>query len=258
MSCSPHSLNMSSPCVLTDSNGDAFHITKNYVRYGNRILDACFIATVTVKKHKLLFNNFKQNTTMPVLTVPFKKESDARHALNKCQEFYESASCNPYYGEDDDSNEVFLMDAYGGVMHVAPKFLRYRNRIINTSDVRTAHVKGRRVLINHFKSNMNVPTMCVHFADKNDAENALNHIESVLWNVPLYEKPKPDPIDENENENDDENEVKEGGAVSRAMELLDKPADPFFLTFVTVATGFLFSLTLLRMLVGREVSHDEL
>ena len=244
---------MSSPCVLTDTNGDAFHITKNYVRYGNRILDASFIATVTVKKHKLLFNNFKQNTTMPVLTVPFKKESDARHALNVCQEFYESASCNPYYGADDDFNEVFLADAYGGVMHVAPTFLRYRNRIISTSDVQTAHVKGRRVLINHFKGNLNVPTMCVHFADKNVAEHALNQIESVLWNVPLDNFAKPDPIVEDEDEEDQKT-----GAVSRAMELLDKPADPAFLTFVTVATGFLFAITLLRMLVGRDTLHDEL
>jgi hypothetical protein len=241
---------MSSPCVLTDTNGDAFHITQNYVRYGNRILDASFIATITVKKHKLLFNNFKQNTSMPVLTVPFKKDSDARHALNKCQEFYESASCNPYYGADDEFNEVFLADAYGGVMHVAPQFLKYRNRIVSSSDVQTAHVKGRRVLINHFKSNMNVPTMCVHFADKTAAELALNHIQSILWNVPLDDLAKPDPIVEDE-------EDEKTGPVSRAMEILEKPADPAFLTFVTVATGFLFAITVLRMLVGRENPHDE-
>jgi hypothetical protein len=238
---------MSSPCVLYDSNGDAFHITKNYVRYGNRILDASFIATITVKKHKLLFNNFKQNTTMPVLTVPFKKESDARQALNKCQEFYESASCNPYYGENDEFCEVFLVDAYGGVMHVAPQFLKYRNRIVSTSDVRTAHVKGRRILINHFKSNLNVPTMCVHFADKNAAEHAINCIESILWNVPLDERPEP--------VMDDEVVVE---STSKTMELLNKPADPAFLMFLTVGTAFLFSLTFLRLLVGgNEMSYND-
>lgn len=241
----PHSLNMSSSSILYDSNGDEFHLTKNYIRYANRILDASFIATITVKKHKLLFNNFKQNTTLPVLTVPFKKESDARCALNKCLEYYELSSSS-YYGEDDEYSEVFLVDAYGGVMHVAPQFLKYRDRIISSSDVRTVHVKGRRVLINHFKSNMNVPTMCVHFADKNAATHALNCIQSILWNVPSDDSVQEAVPEIEDKHNDNEN----GGPVSRALEALHEPADPAFLMFMTVGTGLLFALGFLRLLVG--------
>lgn len=242
---------MSTPYVLYDSNGDEFHLHQNYIRYGNRILDASFIATVTVKKHKLLFNNFKQNTSLPVLTVPFKKETDARQALNICVDSYRLSRSNGYYDTNDEADEVFLMDAFGGSLQVTPDFLKYRDRIISTSDVRTVHVKGRRVLLNHFKSNMNVPTMCVHFADKDSAARALNTIHSILWNV-----------EEEDNvskaSGGEEEEEEEQGRVERALALLHKPADPAFLTFMFVGTSALLFLTFMRMLVHPDDSYEEL
>lgn len=231
---------MSTSHVLHDSNGDEFHLNQNYIRYGNRILDASFIATISVKKHKLLFNNFKQNTTLPVLNVPFKKESDARHALNLCLDFYEVASGNPYYGETDQRNEVFLADAFGGVMHVTPDFLKYRDRVLSSSDVRCVNVKGRRILVNHFKGNLGVPTMCVHFADKTAAARALNSIQSILWNIPQ----------ECEDLDEDVTPDTEVGQVGKAMELLEKPADPAFLTFMVVSASFMLALTFLRAILG--------
>ena len=237
---------MTSPCILYDTNGDEFHLSQNYVRYGNRILDASFIATITVKKQKLLFNNFKQNTTLPVFTVPFKKDSDARHAMNKCLEFYDLTKSNPFYREEDDWAEVFLVDAYGGVLHVNPDFLKYRDRVLSTSDVRTVHVKGRRVLVNHFKGNMSVPTMCVHFADKNAAAYALNCIHSVVWNVMM----------DDDSEALSEDEVVNEGVV---MKLLDKPADPIFLKFMAVGTALLLFLSVMQVFVKASSSpYDEL
>lgn len=260
-------IQMSSPCILYDTNGDEFHLNQNYIRYGNRILDASFIATISVKKQRLLFNSFKQNTTLPVFSVPFKKESDARQAMNKCMDLYELTHSNPFYREEDDWVEVFLVDAYGGVMHVNPDFLKYRDRVLNTSDVRTVHLKGRRVLVNHFKGNMNVPTMCVHFADKDAAANALNCIQSVVWNVETGIVAEALPEDENENENENVVEELENfehylgleGRMSRAMKLLDKPADPIFLKFMAIGTFVLLFLSFMKFQVGSgNSSYDEL
>jgi hypothetical protein len=90
----------------------------------------------------------------------------------------------------------------------------------------------------------------VHFADKNAAEHAINCIESILWNVPLDERPEPVP------EMEDDEVVVE--STSKTMELLNKPADPAFLMFLTVGTAFLFSLTFLRLLVGgNEMSYND-
>lgn len=247
---------MSSPCILYDTNGDEFHLSQNYVRYGNRILDASFIATITVKKQKLLFNNFKQNTTLPVFTVPFKKDSDARHAMNKCLEFYDLTKSNPFYREEDDWAEVFLVDAYGGVMHVNPDFLKYRERVLSTSDVRTVHVKGRRVLVNHFKGNMSVPTMCVHFADKNAASYALNCIHSVVWNVTMDDDSEVLPED-TEEVVDYEEDLGLEGRMSRAMKILDKPADPLFLKFVAFSTAVLLFLNVMKLLVSSSNSYND-
>jgi len=241
---------MSSPHVLYDSNGDEFHLAQNYVRYGNRIIDASFIATITVKKHKLLFNNFKQNTMYPVLSVPFKKETDARHAMNKCLEFYDLSHSNPFYSESDRRNEVHLVDAYGGVMHVTPDFLKYRDRVLNTSDVRTLHLKGRRVLVNHFKGNTCVPTMCVHFAEKTLAVDALNTIQGILWNLPVSQED----VIEVEEEDDSEVLCDENSTLS----ILHGSPDPVFLTFLTVGTSILLILSVLRVLLIPGYVHDEL
>lgn len=243
-----HSINMSLSYVLHDTNGDEFHLTQKYVRYGNRILDASFIATVSVKKHKLLFNNFKQNTTLPVLTVPFKKETDARHAMNLCIEFCDLTVSNPFYAADDERHEVFLVDAYGGTLFVSPEYLKYRDRLMSANDVRTVNVKGRRVLINHYKGNMNLPTMCVHFADKNAAEHALNTIESILWNttspdaeVSVEKYVEHEPI-----------------ADANSVDVLNKPVDPAFLYFMFFSTGLLIFLQILRVFLGYGDANDEL
>ena len=163
---------------------------------------------------------------------------------------------NPFYADDDRRNEVHLVDAYGGVMHVSPDFLKYRDRIINTSDVRTLHMKGRRVLVNHFKSNMSVPTMCVHFAEKTLAVQALNTIQSILWNLPSEDIPSVEgiPFVDDEEEEEDE-EVQNDNSIMRVIE---KPADPSFLAFMAIGTSVLLILNVLRMMLGSGDPHDEL
>ena len=236
---------MSSPYVLYDNNGDEFHLNKNYVRYGNRILDASFIASITVKKHKLLFNNFKQNTSLPTMCIPFKKDTDARHALNKCLEYYDVCSSNGLYEENDERTEVFLVDAYGGVMHVHPDYLKYRDRVLSVGNVQTLQVKGRRVLVNHFKGNMSVPTMCVHFADKDAAAHALNMIHSVLWNIPLEDAALCESVDADEE-------------LEGIPQCMTSSADPVFLKFMILGTSLLFALMLVRAFVGPDGLNDEL
>lgn len=251
---------MSSSVVLYSSTGEAVTLSPHYIRYGNRILDASFIASITVKKNRILFNNFKENTTLPSFGISFKKESDARQALNKCCEFYELSGSNPYYDEDNEYVEVFLPDAYGGIFTVTPDLLKYRDRVIGTEEVRTVQVKGRRVLVNRFKGNHIAPTMCVHFSDKNAAQHALNTIHAVLWNAtPADEESsqdvKPDVVLE------DDLEEENTTVMSRAIKELEKPTDPAFLTFMTISTVVMMVLVLTRLSVGYRSdghSYDEL
>lgn len=242
---------MSAPTVLYSSTGEAVYLSPNYIRYGNRIMDASFVATVTVKKNRILFNAFKENTTLPTFAIPFKKESDARHALNKCCEFYEINTSNPNYDEDDDIVEVYLPDAYGGIFTVTPDYLKYRDRVIGTEEVRTVQVKGKRVVINRFKGNHIAPTMCVHFVDKNASQHALNTIHSVLWNINASaledtedtEDVKPDVI------LDEVEELNHSTRMSEAIKQMEQPADPLFLSFLTVGTLLMFALSVLQYIV---------
>jgi len=256
---------MSTSVVLHSSTGEAVTLSPHYIRYGNRIMDASYVATVTVKKNRILINNFKENTTLPAFTITFKKESDARHALNKCCEFYELHSSNPHYDEDDDYTEVFLPDAYGGIFTVTPDLLKYRDRVIGTEEVRTVQVKGRRVLINRFKGNHIAPTMCVHFTDKNAAQHALDTIHAVLWNVsPSHpnetsEEVEPDVVlDDDDNDAED---IEKSTIMSRAIDELEKPADPAFLAFMAISTIVMASLFVLRLSLGTKSNgyhYDEL
>ena len=241
--------------TLTDSNGSALYLNQRFVRFENRIFDASSITTIRVKKNQVLFNSFKQNTTLPTLTVTFKNDAEALEVLNRCMDLYRANSGNDYYSEDDERNEYYLPDAYGGNMLVNPEYLGYRNRIVSASDVKTVSVKGRRVLINNFKGNVGSPTMCVHFADKDTAMNAMNRINSVLWNVRVVtvceedcpcEKAEPVDADIDLNEQ---------------IGLLMKPADPIFLRFFVVMTGILLTLQVIRGILhisGSGSHYDEL
>jgi hypothetical protein len=117
-------------------------------------------------------------------------------------------------------------------------------------------MKGRRVLVNHFKSNMSVPTMCVHFAEKTLAVQALNTIQSILWNLPSEDIPSVEgiPFVDDEEEEEDE-EVQNDNSIMRVIE---KPADPSFLAFMAIGTSVLLILNVLRMMLGSGDPHDEL
>jgi hypothetical protein len=244
--------------ILPSTTGDQLVLTPNYIRYGNRVMDSSYIASVTVKKNRILFNNFKQNTSLPTLTVSFKNESLARHALNKCCEYFELCSSNPYYGSDDDIHEVFLPDAYGGMFAVNPEYLKYRDRVVGANEVRTVQQKGRRVLVNRYKNNHEAPTMCVHFADKNSAKHALDTIHSILWNISPTETQE-ESVEDVEPDVVLEDETTENSTLmSRSMAELEKPIDPVFLSFMTITTFILFILSILRFSTEKGRGYDEL
>ncbi len=246
---------MSSSIVLHTSTGEAVTLSPHFIRYGNRIIDASYVASIAVKKNRILFNNFKENTTLPTFTITFKKESEARHALNKCCEFYELSGSNPHYDEDDDYVEVFLPDAYGGIFTVTPDYMKYRDRVIGTEEVRTVQVKGRRVLINRFKGNHIAPTMCVHFVDKNAAHHALDTIHAILWNTsPPTAEEQPEDV-EADVVLEDDSEGKDTTVMTRAMKNLETSADPAFLTFMTISTAVMLFLAIVRLSMGR-ATHD--
>ncbi len=253
-SLSPPTSNMSSAYVFNDSKGESVVLAPHFLRYGNRILDASYISLVTVKKNRLLFNSFKQNTTLPTFSIPFKTEGDASEVLLKCCEFYEMNSSNPWYTDEDTKYEVYLADAYGGSFIVCADYLKYRGRILGSEMVRTVSLKGRRVLINRYKSNQTAPTMCIHFKDKKAAQDAMNTIHSVLWNVNPDEFLTRLPIAKP----DTANPTSSGGIVGNALKVLEEPADPTFLYFVTFGTAVLLFLRLLGWVYGSgEVSYLE-
>lgn len=248
---------MSALYILSDANGDVFHLQSNYIRYHNHILDASYIATITVKKNKVLFNNFKQNTTLPTLAIPFKTHDEARQVMDNCIYLYNLSKSNMLYEEDDERDEVFLGDAYGGSLQVTPEFLRYRDRIVGSNDVRTLHIKGRRVLINHFKANMNVPTMCVHFEDKAAAIAALTTIHSILWNVAEDQNQEQEQDEKQEREQEqDVKEDTEENPIESPLAVLDKPIDPVVL--LTMCFFTLIFLTITRFVIGPVDTYEEL
>jgi hypothetical protein len=243
----PPSQKMSAIYILSDANGDAFHLQSHYIRHKNRILDANFIANISVKKNKILFNTFKQNITLPSLTVPFKTYEEACQVMDYCMNLYALSMTNVLYNEEDTKDEAFIADAFGGSIQVTPEFLRYRDRIVGVSDIRTVHVKGRRVLVNHFNGNMSAPTMCVHFEDKAAARAALNTIHSILWNVEEQKNEEEELSDPTTSDKD--------GRIERAMGLLDTPVDPAFIMFMVVSISLIFVLGVVQILVANKDSE---
>lgn len=235
---------------LTDHAGETLHLNNHYVRHGNRVIDASSIASVRVKKNKILFNSFKENTTLPTLAVTFKKDSDAVHALNQCLALYEHCDSNPFYFYGDHKDEVYLVDAYGTVLTVAPTYLKYRNRILSSNDVTTVQVKNRKILVNNHKGNHMLPTLCVHFADKDAAQNALNNILSIVWNVPTADVEKP--------VYDEEEEVPT--PMSNALHVLESPLDNRMLMVTLFGTFAVYMLALVTaaLTMSRGNRTDEL
>lgn len=74
--------------------------------------------------------------------------------------------------------------AYESPLIVEPNFVQYRNRTLNAKSIVTIQVKGKKICINGYKQNQIEPTMCVHFATKEEAEAAHLLIQQTLWGPP--------------------------------------------------------------------------
>ncbi len=81
------------------------------------------------------------------------------------------------------SNMSTLTDIWGNTFEVTPSYVAHRNRLIDVHLIHTFQTKGKRLLINTFKQNEHVPTMCVFFDNKEKAEEAYESMKQVYYGV---------------------------------------------------------------------------
>ena len=72
-------------------------------------------------------------------------------------------------------------DLWGHTLEVTSSYVAHRNRLIDVHLIHTFQAKGKRLLINTFKQNEAVPTMCIFFASKERAEEAYQMMKNVYY-----------------------------------------------------------------------------
>ena len=72
-------------------------------------------------------------------------------------------------------------DIWGNNVEITPSYVAHRNRLIDVHLIHTFQTKGKRLLINTFKQNEAVPTMCVFFNSKEKAEEAYQMMKDVYY-----------------------------------------------------------------------------
>ena len=88
-----------------------------------------------------------------------------------------------------------LHDLWENPVEITPSYVSHRNRLIDVNLVHTFHAKGRKLLINTFKQNDHVPTMCIFFETKEKAEEAYQVMKGVYYGTTqtqLVSKPSSD------------------------------------------------------------------
>lgn len=75
----------------------------------------------------------------------------------------------------------YLTDIWGNTFEVTPSFVAHRNRLIDVHLIGTFQTKGKRLLINTFKQNEAVPTMCIFFDSKEKAQEAYEVMKQVYY-----------------------------------------------------------------------------
>ncbi len=75
-------------------------------------------------------------------------------------------------------------------IEITRNYILYRNRLIDSSSIRSFHTKGKRLMINSYKQNTSYPTMLVMFPSKEDAQKAF-----VVLKDTMYTPPPPVPTD---------------------------------------------------------------
>ena len=74
-----------------------------------------------------------------------------------------------------------LTDLWGNTVEVTPSYVSHRNRLIDVNLIHTFQTKGKRLLVNTFKQNEHVPTMCIFFDNKEKAEEAYQMMKQVYY-----------------------------------------------------------------------------
>jgi hypothetical protein len=81
-------------------------------------------------------------------------------------------------------------DIWGNDVEITQGYVAHRNRLIDIHLIHTFQTKGKRLLINTFKQNECVPTMCIFFDSKEKAEEAYQVMKGVYYGplVPVKQK----------------------------------------------------------------------
>ena len=72
-------------------------------------------------------------------------------------------------------------DIWGNDVEITGAYVSHRNRLIDVHLIHTFQTKGKRLLINTFKQNEHIPTMCIFFESKENAEQAYQVMKEVYY-----------------------------------------------------------------------------
>jgi hypothetical protein len=72
-------------------------------------------------------------------------------------------------------------DIWGNNVEITRCYVAHRNRLIDVHLIHTFQTKGKRLLINTFKQNASMPTMCIFFESKDKAEEAYQVMKEVYY-----------------------------------------------------------------------------
>jgi hypothetical protein len=87
---------------------------------------------------------------------------------------------------------ALLTDIWGNDVEITSSYVSHRNRLIDIHLVHTFHAKGRKLLINTFKQNDHVPTMCIFFDNKEKAEEAYQVMKEFYYGPLVKNKTQPE------------------------------------------------------------------
>lgn len=76
---------------------------------------------------------------------------------------------------------ITLYDIWGNPVEISRSYVSYRNRIVDIHLIHTFQAKGRKLLINTYRQNQMIPTMCIFFEDKEKAQNAFEQMKAVVY-----------------------------------------------------------------------------
>jgi hypothetical protein len=86
------------------------------------------------------------------------------------------------------STSVTLYDIWSNPIEITRSFVSYRNRLVDIHLIHTFQAKGRKLLINTYRQNQMIPTMCIFFKDKETAEDAYEQMKTVVYSKPVEQK----------------------------------------------------------------------